>query len=101
MDIMTLIRKQPILFADIKNLGLSHCTIHRLADGMTVQLGGHKDYDLDAVLHDMTSRDLMRLVDPRALAEQTKLNLALVQSVVLLVAPWVGRYDEQQDKKHA
>ena len=64
MNVMTLIRQHPLLFADLKNLGLSHNTLHHAATILSVQLGGSAEYNLCNVFASMNAREFIRLVDP-------------------------------------
>ena len=96
MNIMNLIQQHPLLFADLKSLGLPTITIQRVADEISVQLGGSKDFNLCFVLSALDRRGFMEATNVAEIAKVTSLPPSLVQSMVLTVAPWVDRFRTAQ-----
>ena len=89
---MNLIQQHPLLFADLKGLGLPTTSIHRIADQISVQLGGSEDYNLCYILTALDSKQFVANTDVANIAMQTHTPPCLVQSVVLTLAPWVDRF---------
>ena len=83
MNIMNLIQHHPLLFADLKGLGLPTITIQRVADELSMQLGGSKDFNLCFVL---SALDRRRFLDATDVAEIAKAT-SLPRSSDLVLAP--------------
>ena len=92
MNVMTLIRKHPLLGADLHNLGVANTTLNEVADTVTEQLGGSRDYNLCYVLSTLNSREFVRCIDVHALAKRARIPESLAQSIVLTIAPWVNQF---------
>ena len=92
MNIMSLIHQHPLLFADLKNLGLSHSELQTLARTVTVQLGGQNENNLCYVLAALDCREFVRLADTTEIAERASIAPSLAQSAILTIAPWIDRF---------
>ena len=92
MNIMTLIQRHPLLMADLRNLGLSHSHLDDMADNISTQLGGAKDFNLCYVLTALDCKEFVRSIDIHAVANFMNIAPSLAQSAVLTLAPWVGRF---------
>ena len=92
MNIMNLIQQHPLLYADLKSLGLATTTIRELADTLSVQLGGRPDFNLCFVLTALDSRDFVHSIDIAEVSKKMGLAPSIVQSAVLTMAPWVDRF---------
>ena len=83
MNILSLIHQHPLLFADLKNLGLSHSELDSLAHTVTSQLGGKDDQNLCYVLAALDCREFVRLTDTSEIAARIGIDTALAQSARL------------------
>lgn len=92
MNIMSLIHQHPLLFADLKNLGLSHAELNALARTVTMQLGGESDHNLCYVLAALDCNEFIRLADTSEIATRAKIAPSLAQSAILTIAPWIDRF---------
>ncbi|MEM7100745.1 MAG: hypothetical protein AAF541_20955 [Pseudomonadota bacterium] len=92
MNIMNLIQQHPLLFADLKGLGLPTTAIHRIAKEISVQLGGSEEYNLCFILTALNSDEFVANTNVAEIANHTHTPACLVQSVVLTLAPWVDRF---------
>ena len=92
MNIMSLIHQHPLLFADLKNLGLSHDELQTLAHTVTLQLGGETDHNLCYVLAALNCSEFIRLADTGEIAQSAKIAPSLAQSAILTIAPWIDRF---------
>ena len=92
MNMFALIRQHPLLFADLKHLGIPTIKIRSLADEVSQQLGGDQAPNLSLVLNSLNSEQFVAATDVSLLADRTGLAPSTVQSCVLLMAPWVGRF---------
>lgn len=92
MNIMSLIHQHPLLFADLKNLGLSHTELRNLAQTVTIQLGGERGNNLCYVLASLDCREFARLTDPSEIARRAQIAPSLAQSAILTIAPWIDRF---------
>ena len=93
MNITTLIRQHPLLLADLKNLGLTHRQLNTLALIVGEQLGGNANYNLCYIFAALTTREFVAAVDVQALATHLNTSPALAESAVLMLAPWIGRFE--------
>ncbi len=91
MNVMTLIEQHPLLRADLYAYGLPNSTVTDVAHAISEQLGGAHN-NLCHVLAQLSTREFVRRVDTRQLAEGTDLHPPLAQSIVLTLAPWVGQF---------
>ncbi|MEM9620435.1 MAG: hypothetical protein AAF993_02220 [Pseudomonadota bacterium] len=89
---MTLIRRHPLLYADLKNLGLSADALQAAAQQISQQLGGRPGSNLCYVLSALSSREFMQLIDAQQVATQSSTAPAVARSMVSLLAPWVGQF---------
>ena len=93
MNIITLLQQHPLLCADLENLGISRQHMYDAAEEITRQLGGNGSFNLCYVLAALNGKEFVRSVDSRSIAEQLDLSPSLAQSMVLLIAPWVERFE--------
>ena len=93
MNINTLLQQHPLLCADLENIGISRQHMYDAATEITRQLGGNSNFNLCYVLAALNSEEFIRSVDSRTIAEQLNLSPSLAQSMVLLIAPWVERFE--------
>ena len=91
MNVMTLIEQHPLLRADLYAHGLPNSKIDAVADAISEQLGGAHN-NLCHVFAQLSTREFVRRVDTRQLAEGTQLHPPLAQSIVFTLAPWVGQF---------
>lgn len=92
MNIVTLLQQHPLLCADLKNLGLSRRHMHNAAIEISQQLGGNQEFNLCYVLAALNSREFVRTIDAAPIATSLDISAALAQSIVLMIAPWVERF---------
>ncbi len=92
MNVMTLIRQHPLLHADLANLGLNSHALNTAAARITEQLGGDSDHNLCFVLSALDCQDFVSLVDVADVAGHAGLSNPLAQSLVFILAPWVGKF---------
>ncbi|MEM7000992.1 MAG: hypothetical protein AAF529_09400 [Pseudomonadota bacterium] len=92
MNIQSLIHQHPLLFADLRALGLSLTHLNKIAANLSAQLGGAPDFNLCYVLAALDGREFTRAIDVRELAAKSEITSALAQAVVLTIAPWVARF---------
>ena len=92
MNIMTLIERHPLLRADLYAYGLPNAKIATLAAAISAQLGCQQS-NLCQIFAALSTREFVQAVDTRALADGANLPPCLTQSIVLTLAPWIGRYE--------
>ena len=91
MNVVTLINRHPLLRADLLACGLTAAAVQRVAMQISTQLGS-PDGNLCHVLHTLSTRDFVHAIDTQQVAQQTGIPAPVAQSVVLTLAPWVGRF---------
>lgn len=92
MNILTLIHQHPLLAADLKNLGISHAELQAIANAITIQIGGQGSQNLCRILAGMGSREFVHLTNASDVAQTAAIEPALAQSAILLIAPWINRF---------
>ena len=95
MNVYTLIQQHPLLHADLKNLGITSCTLRQVAADLSAQLGPDSNdsgHNLSYVFAALDRRTFVRLVNTRRLAEAGQIQPAKAQSIVLLIAPWIDAF---------
>ncbi len=92
MNVMRLINQHPLLRAELHQLGIANTTLRDVADQLDRQLGGHSNYNLCYVLSTLTGREFARSIDIAHLAQRVPLAPELLQSIVLIIAPWIEQF---------
>ena len=90
MNIMHLIKRHPLLYADLRHLGLPTTSIRQVADLISAQLGGQAN--LCMLLASLDRQRFINHTDVADIAQQTGLTPSTVQSVIFTIAPWVERF---------
>ncbi len=91
MNVTTLINRHPLLRADLHAFGLAPGMMKQIAVHISSQLGS-PDGNLCQILHALSTRDFVHAIDANQVAQQVGVPAAVVQSVVMTLAPWVGRF---------
>jgi len=92
MNVMTLIRQHPLLYADLKNLGLNSEALNAAARQISAQLGGAPGSNLCYVLSALSSHEFVQLINAAEVATESDTTPAVAQSMVFMLAPWVGQF---------
>lgn len=92
MNVMTLIKQHPLLYADLKNLGFSGKTLDAAAEQISAQLGGAPGSNLCYVLSALSSEEFVQLINPAEVATESATTPAVAQSMVFMLAPWIGQF---------
>ncbi len=95
MNFVTLLQQHPLLRADLESLGLSHNRMQDAAVEISGQLGGEAQYNLCYVISALFSKEFVRMIDAASLAKRVNITPSLAQSVILVIAPWVDRFQLQ------
>ena len=94
MNVMLLIRQHPLLFADLKNLGVSHNTVHRVASALSTQLTDTppREEGRGPAFAVIDADEFVRRTSAAPIATELDIAPALVQSMILMIAPWIDRF---------
>lgn len=91
MNVTTLINRHPLLRADLQAFGLAPAVVKQIAVHISSQLGS-PDGNLCRIMHALSTRDFVRAIDANRVAQQAEIPAAVAQSIVMTLAPWVGRF---------
>ena len=91
MNVTTLINRHPLLRADLQTFGLAPSVVKQIAVHISSQLGS-PDGNLCQVFHALSTRDFVHAIDVNRVAQHVGIPAALAQSIVMTLAPWVGRF---------
>ncbi len=91
MNVLSLIKQHPLLYADLVNLGICGAALSRAARQISAQLGGDDD-NLCFIFSALSAREFVSLVDTGDLARHSNLPPPLAASMVMTMAPWVGQF---------
>ena len=89
---MLLIRQHPLLFADLKNLGVSHNTVHKVATALSTQLNDAPPRAEAGLIAALDADEFVRRTSAAPIAAELDIAPALVQSMILMIAPWIDRF---------
>ncbi len=90
---MLLIRQHPLLFADLKNLGVSHNTVHKVASALSRQLSERPPRAVERLrITALDTNEFVRRTSAAPIADELGIAPALVQSMILMIAPWIDRF---------